>query len=142
LAAWNDGDGIDLKSWIGFAGNFSLAVGYTTVFWPEFVLFEGYILRAGFPESSLRGFERQPGSTRQSVEWVMNHLHTADIQLYGCEDASKDKIILLGKTLTEIYRAKLQWQFPDRPCTVEFHIPEDEDDLIQYQLAFWQTGEE
>jgi len=40
--------------------------------------------------------------------------------------------------LTDIYRAKLQWQFPDRPCSVEFYKPEHGNDLREYQLSFWQ----
>ena len=142
LLAWNNGAGIDLESWVGCQGSFSLAVGYASVFWPEFVEFEGYILRKGFSETSLRGFEGQEGISRKSVEWLMNHLHIADVQYYGCKDASKDKIFLLGSVLKEIYQAKLQWQFPDSPCVVEFHIPEDPQDLMEYQISFWQKCHE
>jgi len=141
LAVWNNGDGIDIESWVGMQGNFSLAVGYISVFWPSFTLFDGYILLEGFSEESLRGFERS-GRNRQAVEAVMNHLHIADIQYYGCGDASEDKFLLLGNTLKEIYAAKLQWQWPDRPCTVEFYIPEDRDDLMEYQILFWQKSHE
>lgn len=140
LAAWNNGKGIDIEGWICCTGSFSLAVGYVSVFWPEFVLFDGYLLREGFSETSLRGFEQQEGIDRKSVEWHMNHLHIADIQFFGCKDASKDKILLLGKALKEIYEAKLLWRWPDRPCSVEFYIPEDEEDLVDYQLSFWQKS--
>ena len=68
LSAWNNGLGIDLESWVGCEGNFSLAVGYATLFWPEFVEFDGYILSAGFTEGGIRDFERQVGSTRKSIE--------------------------------------------------------------------------
>jgi hypothetical protein len=142
LAAWNNGTGIDLRPWIGCQGNFSLAVGYASVFWPEFVLFEGYVLREGFSESSLRSFEKQKDTNRKSVEGVMNHLHIADIQYFGCGDASSDKLVLLGDVLKEIYQAKLFWQFPDRPCNVEFYIPDDEEDLLEYQRSFWQKCHE
>src|ERR1700684_922831 len=101
LAAWNNGAGIGLKSWIGCEGNFALAVGYASVFWPEFVLFEGYILREGFSEDSLKGFEKQRDINRNSVEWHMNHWHIADIQYFGCGDASSDKVVLLGNVLKE-----------------------------------------
>jgi hypothetical protein len=141
LAAWNNGAGIDLESWVGCEGRFALAVGYATVFWPQFVEFEGYILRKGFSEKSLRGFESEKGSSRRSVEWVMNHLHLQDIQFAGCPDISQDKLILLGNVLKEVYQAKLQWQFPHRPCTVELYVPED-DDLSDYQLSFWQKQHE
>ena len=139
LAAWNNGDGIDLESWVGCEGKFSLAVGYASIFWPEFTLFEGYILPAGVTKDNLRGCE---GRSRKSVEWVMNHLHIADIQHVGCQDISKDKLLVLGKVLKEIYEAKLQWQFPDRPCMVEFFIPDDPDDLMEYQVSFWQKCHE
>lgn len=138
LAEWNAGAGIDLDSWIGCIGRFLFAVGYASVFWPEFEEFEGYILRQGFSESSVRAFEKCNDSTPRSVEWAMNHLHIADIQHHGCEDISKDKIILLGNTLKEMWQAKLAWKFPDKPCVVEFYQPEDADDLMQYQISFWQ----
>jgi hypothetical protein len=142
LAAWNNGAGISIESWVGCTGSFSLAAGYSSVFWPKFIMFDEYILREGFSEDSLRGFEQQKGINRKSVEWHMNHLHIADIQYYGCKDASKDKLLLLGNLLKEIYEAKLLWQFPDNPCSVEFYQPDDEDDLMEYQISFWQKCHE
>ncbi len=140
LAAWNNGAGIDLESWIGCEGRFSLAVGYASIFWPAFTLIEGYILPQGVSEGSLRSWE-QNGGSRQSIECVINHVHIADIH-YGREDVSIDKLLVLGNVLKEIYEAKLSWQFPDRPCTVEFFIPDDPDDLKEYQLSFWQKCHE
>jgi len=142
LSAWNNGRGIDLESWVGCEGRFSLAVGYASVFWPEFVEFEGYILRSGFRESSLGSFEKQDGTNRKIVEWVMNHLHIEDIQYLGCSDISIDKVLILGNVLKEIYEAKLRWRFPKRPCAVEFYIPPDREDLTQYQISFWQRCHE
>lgn len=142
LGAWNNGAGIDLESWIGCEGRFSLAVGYATVFWPQFVEFDGYILREGFSEQSLRGFEAQQGSHRKGTEWLMNHLHIADIHHAECPDITRDKIALLGTVLKEIYEAKLQYLFPDRPCTVEFYVPDDPENLVEYQLSFWQKAHE
>jgi hypothetical protein len=140
LAAWNNGAGIDLESWIGCEGRFSLAVGYASIFWPAFTLIEGYILPKGVSEGSLRSWE-QGGRSRQSIEWVMNHVHIADIH-YGREDISIDKLLVIGNVLKEIYEAKLHWQFPDRPCSVELFIPDDPDDLTGYQLSFWQKSHE
>ncbi|MCB1839282.1 MAG: hypothetical protein KDI61_03320 [Alphaproteobacteria bacterium] len=142
LSKWNDGKGIDLEGWISCEGNFSLAVGYSEIFWPEFVEFEDYILRKGFSESSLRSFENQDQSDKKGTEWLMNHLHIADIQHSYCEDLTRDKILFLAPILVEIYQAKLAWQFPDKPCTVEFYHPDDKDDLIGYQMSFWQKKHE
>jgi hypothetical protein len=72
----------------------------------------------------------------------MNHLHIADIQHYGCPDLTRDRILVLGKVLTEMYEAKLAWQFPGRPCRVSFFIPENESDLMAYEITFWQIAHE
>ena len=138
LGAWNDGAGIDLESWVGCEGRFALAVGYAAIFWPKFVAFEDYVLREGFSEASLRGFERQREGDRETVERVMNHRHLEDIQYVGCPDISKDKLLKLGHTLVEIYAAKLKWQFPQLECETKFSIPENEDDLREYQITFWK----
>jgi hypothetical protein len=29
-------------------------------------------------------------------------------------------------------------EFPERPCIVEFHVPEDPEKLTEYPLSFWQ----
>jgi hypothetical protein len=142
LSRWNGGDGIDLEGWLSCEGRFALAVGYIDVFWPEFVEVDGYILRAEFGEETLRSFSSKEGATRESVEWVMNHLHIADIHHRGCKDLSKDKLIVLGRALAEIYKVKLAWQFPDRPCVVELYVPDDEDALYDYQISFWQRANE
>jgi hypothetical protein len=142
LGAWNNGKGIDLVSWVGCKGSFSLAVGYAAIFWPGIVRHEGYILREGFSKEALKGFEVQNKGNRQAVEVVMNHLHIADIQHVGCEDLTKDKIILLGNILKDIYEVKLKQQFPDSLCTVSFHVPEDTEDLMAYEISFWQKKHE
>lgn len=144
LSAWNGGDGIDLESWIGCVGSFKLAVGYTTLFNPNFVEFENYILRADTIDDELidyvRSWENSEDQKRsaKSIEWVINHFHIADIHHRHCEDISIDKIVLLGNTLKELYEAKLAYQFPNKECTVEFYIPENKDDLTDYQISFWQ----
>jgi hypothetical protein len=55
------------------------------------------------------------------------------------EPTHPDKFLLLGKVLKEVYQAKLQWQFPDEPCTVELFIPDDPGNLTEYQISFWQN---
>ena len=139
LTAWNNCNGIDVESWIGCSGNFKLAVGYSTLFWPAFVEFEDYVLREGFTVDALRAWERQCGADRQAIESVMNHLHIADTHFYGCPDLNRDRVVHLGRTLREIYIAKLAWQFPERSFSVSFD-PSDCDNPIDCQLTFFQNG--
>ena len=143
LPTWNDGAGIDAESWIGCIGNFELAIGYSLIFWPGFVRFEGYVLRDGFCEGALRGFEQQPNSgtasvrdVRASVEGVMNHLHIADIH---CNiESTEAQLRYLGRALKDIYEVKLKRDFPDLRLVVSFNDDPDLD-LTDYQLSFWQA---
>lgn len=135
LSAWNDGGGIPPDEWISCVGNYELASGYSLIFWPSFVRFEGYVLREGFVEGSLRGFEAMTSHNRSAVENVMNHVHIADIH---CNvEATEDQLRYLGRVLKEIYAVKLAQQFPDLRFEVSFN-DEPGLDLIDYQLSFWQ----
>ncbi len=141
LGAWNNGAGIDLASWISCWGTYQLAIGYTSVFWPKFKLLEGYIVPECTSEESIRGFEETAPSNRRDVEWVLNHVHLVDIHYHDVSTgATEERFVWLGNTLREIYSAKLAWQFPDRPCEVEFLIPEDPSNLTAYQITFWQKA--
>ena len=147
LGSWNNGQGIDLESWISCSGSFSLAVGYVSIFCPKFIEFEDYIFQSDEPVEeqfieNIRGFESREGSTPASVEWVINHLHIADLQYRGCEDISSDKLIVLGNALKETYEARLAYFFPNKPCVVEFYIPDNPEDYDEYQLSFWQKKHE
>ena len=123
IREWNNGAGIDIGPWTGrLSGNFRLAIGYSTIFWPRFVEFEQYVLRDGFSVNSLRGFERQCEGDRKRIEGVMNHFHIADIHYHGCEDASRERVAYLGRILREIYQAKLAWQFPNKRFEVSSTI--------------------
>ncbi len=140
LSKWNAGTGIPLNQWIGCMGNFRLAVGYSTVFWPCFEKFEDYIFlenRAGDLEH-LRQWERKLAGDKSAIERVVNHVHIRDIQHSGCEDITGERVIYLGRILREIYEAKLRWQFPDDRFKVAFYEPPDRNDLTDYQLTFWK----
>jgi hypothetical protein len=147
LGAWNNGQGIDLASWISCSGSFSLAVGYVTIFCPKFIEFEDYIFQSDEPVDeqfieNIRSFESREGSTPASVERVINHLHIADLQYRGCEDISPDKLVILGIALKETYEARLSYFFPNKPCAVEFYIPDNPENYDDYQLSFWQKKHE
>jgi len=140
LPDWNNGKGIDIEAWIGCEGDFRHAIGYSVIFWPRFTAVEQYVLREPFSVESLRGFERQRQGDIRSVEAVMNHLHIADIQYYGCKDITRDRIVYVGRVLREIYEAKLAWQFPDRRFSVIFDDSEQAN-LIDYEITFFQLAD-
>ncbi|MGN6496911.1 MAG: hypothetical protein ACTHK5_06160 [Tsuneonella sp.] len=137
LPKWNNGAGIEPHAWIECVGNYELATGYSLVFWPRFVRFKGYVLRDGFSEESLRGFEQVTGNNREAVEAVMNHVHIADIHVNV--DITEAQARYLGRVLRDIHRVKLQHDFPELRFEVEFN---DQAGLIvdEYELTFWQAG--
>ncbi len=135
LQEWNNGAGIDPKSWIECVGNYELATGYSLVFWPKFVCFSGYVFREGFRESSVAGFEKATGGNRIAVESVMNHLHIADIHCNVEPNAGQLRYI--GRTLREIWETKLSRDFPGLRFVVSFN-DEPDLDLTDYELTFWQ----
>lgn len=137
LAAWNDGRGVSARDWIGMSGTYELAVGYSLVFWPRFIAFEGYVFREdAFNAENVRGFERATNGDRQAVEAVVNHIHIADIH---CNlDVTEAQIHYLMKTLKQIWELKLKADFPDRRFIVHA-VEEPGLDLIDYELTFWQA---
>lgn len=137
LPRWNNGDGIDAEGWVQCMGSYELAVGYSLIFWPRFVRFENYVLREGFSEASLRSFEQQDGCPREAVEWVMNHIHIADIHCNA--KATEAQLRYLGRILTEIHEVKLRADFPDLRFEVEFN-DEPGLDPVDYQFSFWQVS--
>ena len=58
---WDNGRGVDLESWIAMNGNYNLAVGYSLLFWPEFVVIDDHVLRQGSTEANLREWEKRGG---------------------------------------------------------------------------------
>jgi hypothetical protein len=140
LPEWNNGAGIDAKAWIECMGNYELAIGYSLIFWPQFVVIDEHVLRAGVTVEGLRAWQRHPGCDRRAVEAVLNHVHIADIHV-NAESVSEAQLRYLGRVLKEIHEVKLRADFPDRRFEVSF---DDEDglDLSDYELTFWQVESE
>lgn len=139
LRTWNSDAGIPLESWVEYEGNYKLAVGYAALMWPKFKAVGKYILVEGVSQENIERFESQAGSTPKGIEWVLNHRHLADLHPHDHEDLSADKLLFIGSIIKEMWEAKLLTQFPDRPCTVELFVPDDPEELSEYQISFWQT---
>jgi len=136
LQNWNGGKGTDIGSWIRFAGDFQKAIGYSTIFWPRFVEYEGYILREGFSESALKRF-RKECACKRTVEAAMNTLRIADLHYDGCHDATPERLSYIGNILKEIYACKLSLTFPVRKIEVVFDEAHS-DDLASCRLTFYE----
>lgn len=103
LQRWNGGEGVSVEAWVGCVGNFNLAIGYSTVFWPRFELIEGYILTEGWTAEFLQSIKNRPDSSPRAVEWMINHRHILDIHAGGDVAPTVEHIVRLGTVLKEIY---------------------------------------
>jgi hypothetical protein len=140
LPDWNNGEGVDAWSWIGMMGRYDLAVGYSLVFWPRFIRFEGYVLREeAFSEANLRDWERNQAGKRRAIEAVLNHLHMVDLHCND-ETVTEAQCRYLGRTLQAIWATKLKADFPDLTFEVAFN-DEPGLDLLDYELTFWQPDD-
>ena len=133
---WNDGKGIDIESWIATRGDFQKAIGYSVIFWPEFIEYDGCVLKRNFSKWSYDGFMKQCKGDKTRVEAVMNHFHIKDIH-YFTDSNTREQLIYLGNILKEIYRYKLKVQFPRKQFEVKFENGYKEE-LLDYELTFYQ----
>ena len=137
LTAWNNGSGISIEAWTGCVGNIELAIGYSQLFWPDFIEHDGCVLFADFSPQSYQAFLEQCEGDRRRVETVMNHRHVFDYFCDLSQSATHDQLIYIGRMLKEMWRAKLNLDFPARAFV--FSFPEGPfEDVIDYEVTFWQ----
>ncbi len=139
LPDWNNGNGIDVDSWLGCKGDFQLAIAFTRLFWPSFVEHDGCVLFAGFSPTTYSDFLASCNGDRAAVEAVMNHQHILDLFYHAAGEATREQLIYLGRVLKDIYAVKLKHDFPARTFTVDFDEGPFEA-LVEYQLTFWQPA--
>lgn len=139
LPAWNNGDGIDVDSWLGCKGDFQLAIAFSRLFWPAFAEHDGCVLFSSFSPAIYSGCLASCHGDRSAVEALLNHQHILHFFYHAAGEATAKQLIYLGRVLKEIYTIKLKHDFPSRTFTVAF----DEgpfNDLEGYQITFWQPA--
>ena len=103
------------------------ALGYCSLLWPDFVVFEGYVLRVPTDIDRLRGWENG-GRSRSQVETAMNVFFLEN----AFSDERKDgglydaQMTHLAAMMVDMLDAKLRRDFPDKSFSA-FVIDEDED---------------
>jgi hypothetical protein len=137
LAEWGE---TPIEDWISGAGNYSLAIGYSRVFWPRIVRFgEYFLLEAEATEDAVEPWATQFNGDKSAVEGMLNHRHIADLHING-STLNETQAIELGRALKEIYEAKLAWQFPNEKFEVFFDATPGRA-LVDYQVTFHKIRE-
>jgi hypothetical protein len=134
LRQWNDGRGISLDAWTSCIARYDHAVGYATIFWPDFVLYDGCVLLCEPDPASYRDWMAHCGGNKTAVEQVMNHRHIADIFINSEIAPTKELVVHIGRLLKDMWQCRLRRDFPDRLIKVEFY-EDGSDDLLQYHVT-------
>jgi hypothetical protein len=128
-----------LDGWVSCIGSYSLAVGYASLLWPQFVEARGMVLRGPIEDAALDSW--LANHSKSSVEATLNHLHVLDVQHPGIwADATEGQLRYLGETLRASWAAKLALDFPNRQFAVEY-IPGTADAPREHQVLFYEIRE-
>jgi hypothetical protein len=134
---WNNGNGIDIDSWVGCMANHKFLVGCARILWPNFVEHDGCVLLGdSVDEANYNAFLKNSNGNKTTVEATMNHWHIFD--LFATERPTRELVLYVGRKMKEIWQVKLQNDFPGRKITVWFPEEDNLEDLEQYQLTFFQ----
>lgn len=128
LKAWNNGHGIDHETWVTIEGRVEFALAYTSIFWPEFILFNGCIFIQEINDQIFEAWYKNSNGNLKSIEATINHRHLKD--LFG-SDASKEQYLYLGKIIKSMWETKIITQFPNRHITIDF-------DEVDYIITVYQ----
>ena len=109
------------------------------LFWPAFIEHRDCILRGdAFSQEHFDGFMTATKHDKRSVEHVVNHLHVVDI--FPDHPLTLSQVLFVGRTLREMWEAKLARDFPERVFLVTFQEPLDEDDVLEGEVTFYQVA--
>ncbi|MFN7855160.1 MAG: hypothetical protein ACK5OA_01010 [Acidovorax sp.] len=125
--------------WTSCMGSYSLAVGYASLLWPQFVEVKGMVFRGQVDDSVLDSW--LAGHSKRSVEATLNHLHLLDVQHPGVwAEATEAQLRYLGETLKAAWSAKLALDFPTRRFVVEY-IQGTLEAPREHQVVFYELRE-
>lgn len=130
--------------WLAGMGSFNLAVAFSYLFHPEFIVHDDCVFIAPFSEQSEKNynsFKALAEHDKSKTEVTINHIHLMDLFPACDEKPTREQILYLGRTLKDMWKLKLNRDFPKRDFIVSF--PEDyTEDLFEYEITFWQKRNE
>lgn len=145
LDEWESHNGCEIgpAGWLAGMGSFNLAVAFSSLFHPEFIVHNDCVFIAPYTEQDKKNqssFMSCSDYDRSKTEVTINHLHLMDLFPNDVETPTREQILYLGNVLKDMWQLKLNRDFPDRNLVVSF--PEDyAEDLYEYEITFWQERE-
>jgi len=136
-----NGDSFGIRDWISCEGNVKLGIGFSMIFWPEFIEHEGCVIISNrFSQDNFDNWKSaEYVKNYRQIESVLNHTHILDLFSWEKqEEMVVEQVKFLGEKMKEMYQAKLKFEFPNKEFEVVFNGKEDLEDLIDYEVSFSQ----
>lgn len=139
LAQWNGGKAIDLLGFIDCDGRYDHAIGYATIFWPDFVIYEGCIFVRPPDDANFRQWKEVFKGDLSETEKMINHRHIMDIFLNSAYPPTREILRHLGKVLKSMWECRIQRDFPEKRVVVEFFEDDNASLVDGYILTVYQV---
>jgi hypothetical protein len=144
LSEWRKLNGYDfsIEDWIVSEGNVKHAIGYSILFWPEFVEHEDCVfLENHFNKGNFENWKNSGYVENYAqIEAVLNHIHILD--LFGTDEkkdeVNYEQILFLGDRLLKMLSAKLKVEYPGRKFIFKFNGDEKLIAFDEYEITFYQ----
>lgn len=121
LKEWNSGRGIRPIDWVSAFGSMPDALLYSSIFWPNFMEFEGCLIFSSADLSIFQQWKESLNDNKMAIEKMMNHCHLTDFFPNSQKEPTNEQIVYFGNLLKEMWLCKLKQDFPHLPVRVEFY---------------------
>lgn len=127
LAQWNAGAGVSPDEWILIEGRADHSLALCAMIWPEFVEFEGYVLRRPLNVEQLRDWQKTGEMNRQQIETAMNAYLLEGMFPQDQTDLplKNAQFKRLASVMADMLSAKLVRDFPEHRFSVFLMNGED-----------------
>lgn len=135
LKTVNEGKPLPIEIWLEWIGEYTHAIAYLTLFWPEFIEYEGCVFIGREPPETYQEWKEKFKGNVKSIEEMLNHHHLFDV--FGLKQGTPEQILFLGRKLKELWFLKLTRDYPDKKFIVELDKKFDQE-TDNPEITFYQ----
>jgi hypothetical protein len=140
LQAWRDRwqrPNFGVWDFLDYHADVELAAAFASLFWPEFVEVDGFVLLAArYTPESLEEWRAAYPADRRAVESVLNEVHVYDLfSRRSSEGVPLAVHEYVGQVLRRTWSCALEAAFPDRRFELSYRT---EPHAYGPTLTFWQ----
>ena len=118
-----NGDDLTILDFLAATVTAEIAIACTKLFWPDLIEHAGGVFLAdGFAESVFDQWAAVLNGDIGAIERVMNHRHLTDLLAH--DEVPPAGLAYLGRTLAEMWAARLERRFPEHRFAVRCDLDE------------------